>query len=738
MAEPAPWEMDWGVPITAPAAMPAAPASAAGGADAHPWQMEWAAPEAKPPGVGADIAKAAGAGLRNAPIAAMTAGPSMWDLGVKGLEKAIHFIAPDTVPDLAMESARHYVERDPAALRAMADRTNDPEMKAHFLGQADELETNPQLNAALKNRMHRFQDVSGAVEHAGVPDYEPQTMPGRYVKGITELAPLALTGNEGAAANVLKGAVAPAVGSEALGDKFKGTWLETPARLAGALLGGGAAHGADVAKSAVKTYGAQREVAKDVGSLIGDSEITPGAVSRMAKSVAADKLTPEAAAARAAELGPESMMLDQGRQLQGRAEAIATQPGVGQNRVLDAVEKRTGEFGDQTAARIKATLDKEMGPSPDVVDLEKKVSNLVDTKAKPLYDKVMTDHPVVEVPAEITSRPAVAAAMKNATTLAKQYGEKLESPTETQTILKGPGYHIAEDTTAPAQTSLRYWDYVKKDMDRRINSYMKSGGTSELNSADKADLGGLIDARNALKSHLDNVTGGAYAQARKVAATKPELREAAEFGRSALNTGLLKEEFADTVDSMSAPQKLMVAAHMRREVDRIIDTARNDGAAARRVLDTNENRAKIEHLFGAKAAQGIDDRIAAETHFQKATQNISANSRTAVRSELRKDTESPSIATPPMANIGGALYTGARTALQNLRNTGMENTRSAIGSMSVTPAAKVPDLVRLLAGYNDRAAGMARPPVGPYAKTLAQVLGINALQTAPQGAEARR
>jgi hypothetical protein len=55
---------------------------------------------------------------------------------------------------------------------------------------------------------------------------------------------------------------------------------------------------------------------------------------------------------------------------------------------------------------------------------------------------------------------------------------------------------------------------------------MKSGGASELNSADKADLGGLIDARNALRDHLDAVTNGDYAMARRTAAFKPQLNEA--------------------------------------------------------------------------------------------------------------------------------------------------------------------------------------------------------------------
>jgi hypothetical protein len=52
--------------------------------------------------------------------------------------------------------------------------------------------------------------------------------------------------------------------------------------------------------------------------------------------------------------------------------------------------------------------------------------------------------------------------------------------------------------------------------------------------------------------------------------------------------------------------------------------------------------------------------------------------------------------------------------------------------MAATPGRDVPDLVRLLSGYNQRAAQNARPPVAPYAGTLARVLAIRAIQ---QGAQ---
>lgn len=535
-------------------------------------------------------------------------------------------------------------------------------------------------------------EIRKGVENITGSFYEPKTTPGKYAQTVAELAPIALAGPSGIAVNLARGAVAPGIAAEYLGQTVEGTPLEPWARLIGAL-GGGA--GAIAAGKGIAEPLANRAA---TGSAAGELGVPAGAVSRVGKSFAADELTPSAVAARQAELGPEAMFLDMGRQLQGRAEAIASQPGKGQNRVLKAVEGRTGDYGDQTAARIKDTLDAAMGPSVDIVAAKNRIGDLVDAHARPLYQRVMTAHPVVDVPADITARPAVAGAMNNAETLARQYGE------------------------SPAKPSLQYWDYVKKDMDRRINAYYKSGGTSELNSADKADLGGLLDARRSLVDHLDSVTGGAYKNARHVAAAKPQIQEAIDFGRSALNTKLLPEELAEQVSGMSLPEQAGVKAGMRREVERIIDTARNDGAAARRVLDTNQNGDKIGYVFGPQARKALEDRIAAETQFQKATADVAGSSRTAVRRELVKDTEAPAQSAPPSTTLLGLGHAALRGTRGYLGDLALERTREGIADLVTRSGGDIPTLARVLSNYNTARAANAAIPIGPQARSLSAII----------------
>lgn len=87
------------------------------------------------------------------------------------------------------------------------------------------------------------QSINRAIDNAtGAPvtSYKPQTVPGEYARTIGEFAPGAIVPG-GVAAKVVGGVLAPAIASETAGQAFKGTALEGPARLVGALGAGGVA-----------------------------------------------------------------------------------------------------------------------------------------------------------------------------------------------------------------------------------------------------------------------------------------------------------------------------------------------------------------------------------------------------------------------------------------------------------------------------------------------------------------
>lgn len=569
------------------------------------------------------------------------------------------------------------------------------------------------------NEMFGSGNIRKNVENVTGPIYTPKSEAGKLAQSATEAIPGAMLGPGGLVSKAATG-IASGLGSEYLGSKYEGTPYEPWARLVGGVAGGVGAGAGSKAAEGLGNMKAAGKAGETIGNVLGTDPIKSGAVNRLASSLAEDKVTPATAAAKQTALGSQdAMLMDLGRQMQGRAEAVAQQPGKAQNIVLDAVEGRTGEFGSGARGRIEDTLNQHLGPSRNVVHVLDDVDEMVRRQATPAYEKVMADYPVVNVPGEITSRPAVAQAMKGAEALARNYGEKL-STKETKTILSGDGYHIADDVNVAAQPSLKYWDYVKKGMDQRINGMMRNG-FDDLSSVDKADLGGLINAKQALVSHLDAVTGGQYEAARRIAATKPQLHEAMDFGRSIFNSKLLPEEVQAHIGGLSIPEQTMVQVGARRELERVLDSARNDGAAARRFLDTNNNAQKIEHLFGPAAAKAIENRVAAENTFQNATETIARNSRTAVRQELIKDTANPAPASYAPSVLGVARAVPLNI-LNYVRENGMQNTRTGIAQALTAKDQQIPPIVRALLGYNASKAANAATPLNQQTAALVRAL----------------
>lgn len=558
----------------------------------------------------------------------------------------------------------------------------------------------------------RQEDLIAPIDRASFI-HKPETRAERYAETVGEFLPLSIAGAGNVLTNMLKFGVAPAVASEAAGQYAEGTSAEPLARIGGAIAGGFGGASMGRALSGVKNYTATNSAAQDIAAVTGQPRIAPGAVRRVAESIGEDALTPAATRARAAELGPEAMLMDMGRQLGGRAEAVAAQPGRGQNMVLDAVEKRTGDFGGNTAARVKQTLDDVMGKSQDVVQVQKRVDEIVDTLASPQYRQVMSQHPVIwdDELRKLSERPVIRQAMMDAYSLAKNYGEEVtnlfqKAPQSASRMLS---VHRDGQDIKP---SLQFWDYVKKSIDARINRLEGKGGLEKLNSKEIADMGGLVAAKNALVKQLDDVTAGEYALARKLSATKFDVREAGEFGRKAFQIGLLPEQFAARVREMSLPEQTMAKTTMRREIERIIDTARNDGAAARRFLDTEQNGQKIAAIFGPEALAQIERRIAAETHFQTIKTNVANNSRTAVRGELIKDTSTPRASDALQTSVSGLVHAGARGSLNYLRNQGMSRTREGIADLLTTKGDDMQRIVEILSDLSKtRVANTSRSPL---------------------------
>lgn len=644
-------------------------------------------------------------------------------------------------------SAHRALDRAGVPTDAIADAASHP---YSWLGR-QLMESHPKLASLLmaqgkisrEGSLPTSGELQGNVERFTGPFYEAQTTPGKYVGAAARFIPSAVaTGGENLLPNVIKGGVIPGIASEAGGEALEGTPYEWLGRVTGGIGGAGVGQLGHMASNALATRNAAVDVAGQVGHLVGDPNITPTAVKWLGEAVRDDQLTPQMAALRMARLGPEGMLIDasgpSGSQLVANGVGAAHTPGLGQRRLVTATEGRTGrldesqampgEYQGPSAQRVKDTLNTEMGLPPDIVDMHNRILAASNAQARPIYDSVMQAHPQIDMPADITSRLAIRNAMGQAEGLASNYGENLRPPV-TRTTTNAAGVPITETVPGPLQTSLRYWDYVKKALDNRIRGLER--GYDDLTSQDKADLGGLRSARRALVEHLDNVTNGQYATARQVWAQGPQLTDALDMGRDALRTGILREEAAENYNGLSIPQQSMYRIGMRRQIEHDIDAAGNDAAKARSLLRTNNAYNKIADVFGVDTANEINRRVNAETAFQEVTRRIAHGSDTARNQAAQQKMAPPNSAAAPSANPVHWVTTPVMNWYSAGQRTALDRSRAAAASMLTAPADQVPDLVRLLSGYNVRAAANSRPSVSPLARTLAGVGAVRAINNLP-------
>jgi hypothetical protein len=280
-------------------------------------------------------------------------------------------------------------------------------------------------------------------------------------------------------------ATGAAIGGAAGAGEGQGALDRTSRAITGAGIGGALGGAAPAVVEGVIRGG--RALAMPVANAVRgvrdvDSEAARRVVSAVQRDQALDpqavgRLTPGEFAANVQGGGPANIMDLGGETTRALARSAANTSPEGRAVLNRAINDRFDGQTDRVTSWLRNTFN-----FPDAGSLKDALKQAAKAANGPAYARVMAAHPVVKVPSEITDRPAVAQAMKDAVSLARNYGEKLQGPGEVRTIISGPGFHIADDIPMPAKTSLRYWDYVKKALDARIEGAKRKGGIEELNS----------------------------------------------------------------------------------------------------------------------------------------------------------------------------------------------------------------------------------------------------------------
>lgn len=357
------------------------------------------------------------------------------------------------------------------------------------------------------------------------------------------------------------------------------------------------------------------EAARRVATAVTrDVRTDPGAVSR---------LTPGEFGASAQSGGPATIMDLGGETTRALARSAANTSPEGRQALNSAINDRF----DRQSGRLIDWLNSRFN-YPDAAAWQEAIDQAQKAVSAKYYKPVFAANPVVTVPSDITSRPAVAQAMKDAVSLARNYGEKLQSPKETRTILSGDGYHIADDIENSAKTSLQYWDYVKKALDARINRAKRNGGFEDLNGQQKADLRGLIDAKNALVQHLDSAVP-AYKAARAGAAALFNAENALEAGQKFVSAKMANAEARKALAQMSdVDRKLFTDGFVSRFIEKLNETGDRRNVL-NAVAQSPAARERLAIALGPQRAAELEAGLRVEGIMDLARGAVQGNSTTA-------------------------------------------------------------------------------------------------------------
>lgn len=437
--------------------------------------------------------------------------------------------------------------------------------------------------------------------------HEPKTTAGEYARTISSFAPAALA--PGSAAMRAARVAVPGATSETAGQLTKGSPYETPARIAGALLGGGITEAAPP----VYDYG-KRVVNKAVASTGGREFINPSDAAARYLSPAFKSQNPNDLAGRIdawkATGADDPAWLDVGGgEFQRRVRAAAAEPkGATPDLVRDYQRNVAGNIQDR-ASRLAGGLTP--GTNQSAAQYTDELTQLRDTLAKekyaPAYESMVTPNKeLVTGLMDAPGRQAIASAIEDAkwnldgkTVAELRNLQNVIGRVEKGTRLRDEAGKIQSLTQAVGDLSGRALD--------RVRIAMRDAGISMAKNDQKYRAKGAFTRTNLIDTALDEAPG--LIPARAEYRNMSQQIEAVPLGQEGT-----RRNIAPDVSGMSGMQKTAAGVGYR---DALTNSIRHPAAGATGVLNrvgtSTEQGENLAALYGEGAAnkfrKGITNEI---------------------------------------------------------------------------------------------------------------------------------
>jgi hypothetical protein len=341
---------------------------------------------------------------------------------------------------------------------------------------------------------------------------------------------------------------------------------------------------------------------------------SPGAVNRVSRGVQADDLTAANYMRQAQELGPEGMLADMGPNLTDQTSAIATQPGAGSRIIRDRlVDRRRGSAG-----RTEVDVDATIGPARNLVQLEENVVGQARAQAAPHYDQFYQ---------------TVIPMTQDLQTVMQRVPQRVITKAQELADLD-PNY--ARFVSQTGEPNGMVFDLIKRASDDLARAAGRGTNEERLFSSLSRDLRNAVD--NALSPGQPQA--GPWAVARAIAGDGMQFREGLEEGGRVFSRGTHPDQMAADLGGMSHVQRLGYQEGARGQIRDIMGNAsttqgENAAAAARKTLGSEYARDKVGMI--TQNADRLIRRLDAEATFQRTSNDVLSNSRTAGRLAAQKE-----------------------------------------------------------------------------------------------------
>lgn len=471
-----------------------------------------------------------------------------------------------------------------------------------------------------------YQDVMTGIESTVGPLHKPQTVAGEYAQTVGEFVPGGIT--PGGIGRRVVNVVAPALASETAGQVFKGTDLETPARIVGGVVG------------SFVPGPRSRAAAPPIPDALKPYD--RGAVELLAQSGFSKPNSLSTYIQKAQQLGPQGMLADISPQLRTDAARIARNRGDGGEMIVDALNRRRAG----AMSRINQAMDDTLGSPANVPQAVDDIRQWANTMARPMYDQFYNS--------PVTVSPRLQNLLERAD------ADGLLGAAKKRLAFKG--FDPEDQANMP-----RLLDQIKKLADDKAGAARRAGERETF--ADYSRFAKQI------RDEADRATAGApgfgpYAEARRMAGNGMQYEDAVELGRDAWRKSLSPDQMRADLAKLAPGQRGAYDLAARDELRQVArNAASNFGPtgdnAIRRALGADNAREKVQILAGPDRARKLMRKLDAETEFARTQEAATANSITAEMGAAAKRWPAPEGAAERQAQLQKTSVQGLAIAYAN-------------------------------------------------------------------------